>query len=138
MTGLLVRLPPVVLVALGSGAGAVARVAVLESSRGAERAWLATTLVNVVGCLLAGFLYAWAHGGAHLDRQRLAWVALAITGFCGGYTTFSGFGIETANLLGRGQLGIAIGQLWIALLVAIFAGRAGIGLARRLGVAPPP
>jgi fluoride exporter len=90
---------------------------------------LATFLVNVFGCLLIGILYAIGEKGNILSPQTRL---LLVTGFCGGFTTFSTFAFENMNLLRVGDnfyfllyavgsvvLGIAavyIGSLLIKLL----------------------
>jgi fluoride exporter len=90
---------------------------------------LATFLVNVFGCLLIGILYALGEKGNILSPQTRL---LLVTGFCGGFTTFSTFAFENMNLLRVGDnfyfslyavgsvvLGIAavyIGSLLIKLL----------------------
>jgi CrcB protein len=54
--------------------------------------------VNLLGCLLVGVLAGIAqhrHGLSPATRLFL------ITGFCGGFTTFSAFGLETVYLLRR-------------------------------------
>ncbi len=49
--------------------------------------WLGTLLVNVVGCFLFGFCYAWGARGAVSPCTR----ALIVSGFLGGFTTMSAF-----------------------------------------------
>lgn len=61
---------------------------------------LATFLINFFGCFLIGILYALSEKGNILSPQiRL----LLITGFCGGFTTFSTFAYENMNLLRIGD-----------------------------------
>jgi len=68
-------------------------------------AWLAfplgTFLVNVLGCLLIGILSGlqWTQGIMN-DTTKL----LLITGFCGGFTTFSTFMNENTALLKDGNI----------------------------------
>lgn len=61
---------------------------------------LGTLAINILGCLIAGFV---AHFGAQkelaLDPVRLG----VIVGFCGGFTTFSGFGLQFLQLLSSGR-----------------------------------
>jgi len=62
---------------------------------------LATFLVNITGCLLIGILYALGEKGNILSQQTRL---LLITGFCGGFTTFSTFAFESMGLLRTGDL----------------------------------
>jgi len=68
----------------------------------------ATLMVNWLGCLVVGLIYGWIS-----DR----WLAgfslryLLITGFLGGFTTFSAFGMETVFLYRRGELWLAAGYV---------------------------
>jgi fluoride exporter len=87
------------LVMLGAALGGLARYVIGSSIsqqfevRFAEvRFPLGTLIVNVSGCFLIGVLMAWFVGrGDPNPALRL----LLVTGFLGGYTTFSSFGWET-------------------------------------------
>ena len=59
----------------------------------------ATFAVNVIGCLLIGLLTGIASSG-HLPAQ---WKLVLVTGFCGGFTTFSTFMNEN-YLLGKDNM----------------------------------
>lgn len=61
---------------------------------------LATFLVNIFGCLLIGVFYALGEKGNILSPQTRL---LLVTGFCGGFTTFSTFAFENMNLLRTGD-----------------------------------
>ncbi|MFO0828628.1 MAG: CrcB family protein [Phycisphaerales bacterium] len=132
MRSLLERAPVVVLVAVGGGCGSLARVAVADACSGALEPWLATSAINFVGCVLAGFAWARiAHGASERHRvRRLSWSAFVVTGFCGGFTTFSGFGLQTALLAGGGALGAALGSFWLTIVVTLFGASAGVALGR--------
>lgn len=85
----------VIAVFVGSGLGGVCRWAV---SQVCQTSWPAGTLVvNVVGCFLLGLLSRLMPGGEHM---RL----MLMTGFCGGFTTFSTFMNENLLMLRAGQL----------------------------------
>ena len=53
-----------------------------------------TLLVNIAGCFLIGLL--WGLFTRHIDEQRRL---LLVTGFCGGFTTFSSFTYEGVQML---------------------------------------
>jgi CrcB protein len=115
---------PVTLLAVGGGAGANARywfgqlVATVQEARfpNTELPW-ATFLINVSGSVVLGFVAAAFLG--HPDPARRAWYLLLGTGFCGGFTTFSTFSLETFELLRDGKP-------WAAL--AYVGGSAAAGL----------
>jgi CrcB protein len=109
-------------VGLGGFIGSIARYRlgglVLHHSLG-SRFPGATLVVNLAGCLLVGLLAGWAeHRNAPGPGMRL----LLITGFCGGFTTFSAFGLETLYLMRRDAFALA--ALNVALSVA--GGIAGV------------
>jgi CrcB protein len=65
---------------------------------------LGTLLVNLVGGLIIGIAVAFFARAPTLDP---AWRLLVITGFCGGFTTFSAFSAEVVLMLQDGRLGWA-------------------------------
>jgi CrcB protein len=112
------------LVFLGGGAGSLARYLL---SLGVGSLWdgsfpLGTFLINLSGCFLIGFLGGLSEKLAIEPDLRL----LLQTGFLGGFTTFSSFGLETVQLARRGEglmaTGYALGSnvLGIALVVVGF------------------
>ena len=117
---------PILLVALGGAAGSVLRyklgALVLHHSMGAQFPY-GTFTVNVLGCLVAGVLAGLGERYAFLTAEvRL----LLFTGFLGGFTTFSAFGVETVALIERGEWAVAalyvgssvlcgVAALWAAL-----------------------
>jgi CrcB protein len=89
-------------VALGSVIGGVARYLaslVLQMLPGLP--W-ATLFVNVTGSFIIGFYATLSgpDGRLFASAQQRQFV---MTGFCGGYTTFSAFSLETFRLLQAGQ-----------------------------------
>lgn len=112
---------PVLLVGVGGVAGALARHLLGER---VERTAVDTLVVNVLGSFLLGAVVA-----GPVDDQ----LALAVgTGFCGAFTTFSSFAVETVRLFGTGHrrraLYNAVGNLAGA-LAAVALGATVVGLA---------
>lgn len=59
-----------------------------------------TLTVNVLGCLVVGFIATWT-----LERAGASplWRSALMVGFCGGFTTFSALAYESFELLRAGD-----------------------------------
>jgi len=91
----------ILIVGAGSFMGGAARylVSLLMRVMGGVFPW-GTFTVNIVGCLLIGMLWGWTTRWT----QAPAWISLLlITGFCGGFTTFSTFSKESLTLFQSGN-----------------------------------
>jgi CrcB protein len=67
-----------------------------------------TLVVNLLGCVLVGFLAELADQRGVISGEARAFL---IVGLLGGFTTFSAFGNETMNLLRDGDLWLAGGNV---------------------------
>ena len=47
--------------------------------------------------------------------------ALLVTGFLGGFTTFSSFSLDVLNLLQRGEIMIALSYILVSVLISLLA-----------------
>ena len=109
----------VVWVFLGGGLGAVARYGLalalpIGPLREGVFPW-ATFAANALACLLLGA------GLVLLTREQLSRPAqlLLLTGFCGGFSTFSTFAAELLELTHSGHWGVAVAYLVASLLAGV-------------------
>ena len=115
-------------VAFASAVGAPTRYLVdrfiAERNRGAFP-W-GTLVINISGAFVLGLLVGMgAHHG--LSKRTLAVLG---TGFCGAYTTFSTFSVETVRLVEERAFGKAVLNVGVSLGAGLLAGAAGLGLAQ--------
>lgn len=111
-------------IAVGGALGSVGRYAVSTQMV----RWLGTSFpygtlaVNVAGSLVMGLIVeAVARGWAVAPE----WRAFLTIGILGGFTTFSAFSLDTANLIERAALGSAalyVGASVVASVAGLFAG----------------
>jgi len=91
----------------------------------------ATLFVNVTGSFIIGFYGTLSAPDGRLfasARQR----QFVMTGFCGGYTTFSTFSLETVRLLQAGQMRMALINIAVSVVTWLLAVWLGHALASRL------
>jgi CrcB protein len=126
-------------IALGGALGSVLRYAVYRlAQQGQAQGFLpllptafplGTFAVNVLGCFAIGLLWS--------AEAALGWSAetraFAMTGLLGGFTTFSTFGLEGAQLLRGGEPGLALGYLGLSVALGLGAAFAGLQAGRWIG-----
>lgn len=105
-------------VGIGGACGAVSRYAVGLT---VERRAIDTAIVNIAGSFLFGVTLG-------IGAESPAMLAIAV-GFCGAFTTFSSFAVETVRFAENGQVWAAIANALGTLVVALAAAFAGIAVA---------
>lgn len=119
----------VLMVFLGGGMGSVFRY--ISSTLGLKLFSnysfpFATLFVNIIGCLLIGYFTA------NLMKESSTTLKLFfITGFCGGFTTFSAFSIENYQLWQEGSYSQLILYITLSVLIGIGAVILGLNIGTR-------
>lgn len=123
-------LHPGFFVAIGGACGAVARyfaTGAVMHRLGAGFPY-GTLAVNVLGSLLIGLVAGWFLREGAAAKPALQ--AFLITGFLGGFTTFSAFSLEAFTMLNRGAVLPALSYALLSVLLTIAACALGIWLVK--------
>ncbi len=87
-----------------------------------------TLVVNVLGCLLFGLVWALIEGKLIHGDARL----YVLIGFMGAFTTFSTFAFEAVSLISAKQYLLAAGHIIAENVLGILAVMAGLALGKTL------
>lgn len=85
-----------------------------------------TVLINVTGSLIMGLFIAWLVKKGGSDNLRLFFA----TGILGGFTTFSAFSLDVADLIERGAMAPAFAYVLISVFFSILAVFVGLWFGR--------
>lgn len=121
------------LIFVGGVLGTGARFGVEETLPTAHGAWpWATFIVNITGALLIGaVLESLLRAGPDTGARRRVRLLVG-TGFCGAFTTYSTFMLDTLTLADDGSSGEAVAYAVITVIAGIVCAGVGIAVARRL------
>jgi CrcB protein len=88
-----------------------------------------TLAINVVGSLLLGFIIRYSLETPAVSPELRGFLTI---GFCGGFTTFSTFGYESAVMLEEGQWTRLAAYVGLSVLLTVAGTLAGFAAAREV------
>jgi CrcB protein len=86
-----------------------------------------TLAINIVGSLIVGFFFTWATNRVAIDPR---WRTFVVVGFCGSFTTFSGYAFETMTYFEHGQWALMLANIFSNNILCLGAALAGMAIAR--------
>lgn len=115
------------LVFIGGGLGSLCRFGIAKMVAPYEPTFPhATLLANILSCILLGFLIQLSFRNQISDTYK--W--LIMTGFCGGFSTFSTFSGESFQLFQNGQILLALLNIFGSIAICLFAIWVGVLVGR--------
>jgi CrcB protein len=123
------RLP--LAVAIGAIFGALSRFYLTEFAKaifGKDLGFYGTFLINVSGCLVIAYILTLAFENIRSISPELR--LMTTTGFCGAYTTFSTYGLESKGFLDKGDITMLLIYWLGSAIVGMIGVQIGVLLAR--------
>lgn len=121
-----------VFVAFGGALGTLARYGIGFAAAPLSQAlpW-GTILINILGSFIIGFFgtLTLAHGRFPVPESLRLFV---MVGFCGGFTTFSSFSLQTLDLLRSGSVSRAAANIMLSVVLCLGAVAIGHAVAARM------
>jgi len=120
----------ILLVFLGGGLGSILRYLISKNLNAYySNFYLGTFLVNIIGCLIIGILIGLSLKNNYISENQ---TLLLTTGFCGGFTTFSTFALESNILFKESSLLQMSLYMGMSVAIGILAISLGLWICRML------
>ncbi|MCI9379714.1 MAG: fluoride efflux transporter CrcB [Dorea sp.] len=87
-----------------------------------------TLMINIVGSFMIGIVVALASETDFLNPRTVLFLKV---GICGGFTTFSFFTLESADLIKSGKMQLAVIYTILSIILGVLAVFAGQGIVRK-------
>ena len=109
------------LVGGAGGVGAICRYLILLALRTTgPLQGFGTLVVNVIACFIIGVAAGWLVVSPWDNEYKTAFSLLAMTGFCGGFSTLSAFTLDCVKYYEAGQIFIWIVFATLTIFVSLF------------------
>ncbi len=118
-------------ISIGAIFGALSRFYLTEFAKaifGKDCGFYGTFLINISGCLFIAYILTLATENIRSISPELR--LMTATGFCGAYTTFSTYGLESKGFLDRGDITTLLVYWLGSAIVGTIAIQIGVLLAR--------
>ena len=114
-------------VGIGGFIGAICRylIGMIPLKEGCEFP-IKTLMINIAGSFLIGIVVALAMKTDSVDSRTVLFLKV---GICGGFTTFSSFALETADLMKDGKMHLAVIYIVLSVMLGVLAAFTGQGIA---------
>lgn len=89
--------------------------------------WAGTVIINIVGSLIAGTIFALFTEKALISETT---AMILLVGFCGGFTTFSAYSLQNLQLITQGHYAPVVLHFLLAPVLGLLATYVGVGLVR--------
>ncbi|NOY05567.1 MAG: fluoride efflux transporter CrcB [Chlorobi bacterium] len=122
----------ILIIGIGGFLGAISRYFVSSWSQNLPKLAtfpVGTLVVNITGCLAIGIIFGLVESRNVFNPETRLFLLI---GFLGSFTTFSTFGFETFSFFQDGQIGAALLNIALNLIIGLLATWFGYGITNSL------
>lgn len=121
------------LVGSAGGIGAICRYLILIATRTTgDLQGFGTLIVNSIACFIIGVLAGWLVVSPWDSTHKTVFSLLTMTGFCGGFSTFSAFTLDCVKYYEAGQIFIWIVFATLTVFIGLFGCAMGYWIGQKL------